>query len=264
MPSSWEYSTGRFSKCPNPNCGNTNGGDTIYKCKETMIGAISDDIAGILGSEERKYCGKVFCEKCGGSSFMTLSNCECPTCGESGSYIGKIKSDSSNDADDESDDSSDYNEYPSYTSSSSSSSDDSPTNYTSSTTASSSKNSGSNDSSVLWVIFAVFLCLIFAFSQNTNKPLEQANLTTHNAPSSESVQAKQRWDVEQKSQAIEVSRLAEEQRRAYEANRLAAEQERLRIDEANRRATFVVLEVVQKPAPQAKPSVVPDMPVPNF
>lgn len=135
MPTREEYWSRKFTECPN--CGSTEEGDSIYKCKDTFFGGIASDIGEALGADEVTHCGKVFCEGCGSSGICFRD--ACPTCDAPATLIGEIATDSSTDA---SDDDSDDDDDSSYSSSSDDSDDDSDyssSSYTSSSTPSVSK-----------------------------------------------------------------------------------------------------------------------------
>lgn len=153
MPTQKEYWSGEFIGCPN--CPNTNDGDIIYKCKETFLGGIADDISAALG-KEITYCGKVFCEECG-----TILH-YCPSCEGLGSMIGKIKSASSDDDEPDSDDDSsgDYESDSDDDSSSSSSDYSSPAKYASSAPSSSHASGQNNLTAPADLLFGLFLALV--------------------------------------------------------------------------------------------------------
>jgi|GEM_PF-3314303 len=70
MPSTEEYFSGKFEKCPNSGCGNTHAGDGIHRCND---------------------CGKIFCLDCGSPFTLSLFSEACPNCNGDSSYIGEIK-----------------------------------------------------------------------------------------------------------------------------------------------------------------------------
>lgn len=78
MPSSWEYFTGHFKKCPN--CDNETEGDFIAKCDGSVF-------------QESGGCGRILCKNCQGSTLM-IGSTVCPNCDGIASWIGEIKPES--------------------------------------------------------------------------------------------------------------------------------------------------------------------------